>query len=523
MRAKRCALPMNWLSTAPNKTEWIEVKLSSNSPVEPVNRPTASSEIKVGQAGVTGFSAAETSLSGLTADDSGRVLEATSDVALVIDERGLIQDLAFGTEEMSAEGFEGWLGRPWIDTVTVESRPKIEAMLADAGVGRPPRWRQVNHPTASGVDVPVMYSAVPCGRTGRIIAVGRDLRGIAQLQQRLVDAQQAIEQDYWRLRHAETRYRLLFEMASEALLIIDASNRKIVEVNPAAAALLGEPARRLTGQSFPRALDPEGSRIVGDLLDAVKVAGRADAVQVRQADRPGTLSVSASVFQQDGTVLFLVRLSLQRGAGEAPAQDAAKLRLLQVIESSPDAMVVTDLDGKVILANRSFLDLSQVAHLEQARGQSLDRWFGRPGVDLNVLLANLRRHGSVKLFATTLRGEFGAASEVEISAVAVTDPDTPCHGFVIRNVGPRLGRDTRTEGHLPRSVQQLTELVGRVSLKELVREATDVIERLCIEAALEVTGDNRASAAEMLGLSRQSLYVKLRRYGLGESGDAQEE
>ena len=55
-------------------------------------------------------------------------------------------------------------------------------------------------------------------------------------------------------------------------------------------------------------------------------------------------------------------------------------------------------------------------------------------------------------------------------------------------------------------------------LKELVRETTDVIERLCIEAALELTGDNRASAAEILGLSRQSLYVKLRRYGLGDLG-----
>ncbi|MGC2525870.1 MAG: helix-turn-helix domain-containing protein [Stellaceae bacterium] len=51
------------------------------------------------------------------------------------------------------------------------------------------------------------------------------------------------------------------------------------------------------------------------------------------------------------------------------------------------------------------------------------------------------------------------------------------------------------------------------------------IERLCIEAALELTGDNRASAAEMLGLSRQGLYMKLRRYGLGEidaEGDAPE-
>ena len=55
-----------------------------------------------------------------------------------------------------------------------------------------------------------------------------------------------------------------------------------------------------------------------------------------------------------------------------------------------------------------------------------------------------------------------------------------------------------------------------VGTVELVRETTDVIERLCIEAALELTGDNRASAAEMLGLSRQSLYSKLRRFGLGQ-------
>jgi DNA-binding NtrC family response regulator len=48
-----------------------------------------------------------------------------------------------------------------------------------------------------------------------------------------------------------------------------------------------------------------------------------------------------------------------------------------------------------------------------------------------------------------------------------------------------------------------------------VSETSDLIERLCIESALELTGDNRAAAAEMLGLSRQSLYVKLRRYGVG--------
>jgi transcriptional regulator PpsR len=187
-----------------------------------------------------------------------------------------------------------------------------------------------------------------------------------------------------------------------------------------------------------------------------------------------------------------------------------------VVDQSPDGFVVTGPDGKILTANRAFLDMAQLATEEQARGESLERWLGRPGVDLGVLVANLRQHGSVRLFATTLRGEYGYITEVEISAVAVLNVEQPCLGFTIRNVGRRLATDTRSSRQLPKSVEQLTELIGRVSLKELVREATDVIERLCIEAALELTGDNRASAAEVLGLSRQSLYVKLRRYGLGD-------
>lgn len=56
--------------------------------------------------------------------------------------------------------------------------------------------------------------------------------------------------------------------------------------------------------------------------------------------------------------------------------------------------------------------------------------------------------------------------------------------------------------------------MGATTLKEIVAETTDVIEKMCIETALELTDDNRVAAAEMLGLSRQSLYVKLRKYAL---------
>jgi DNA-binding NtrC family response regulator len=115
-----------------------------------------------------------------------------------------------------------------------------------------------------------------------------------------------------------------------------------------------------------------------------------------------------------------------------------------------------------------------------------------------------------------VRGEHGANEEVEIAAVAVDTPGgEKCYGLAIRVV---RAHSFGVAASMDRSVGQLTELVGRVPLKELVRETTDLIERLCIEAALRLTGDNRASAAEMLGLSRQSLYVKMRRYDIISPG-----
>ena len=105
---------------------------------------------------------------------------------------------------------------------------------------------------------------------------------------------------------------------------------------------------------------------------------------------------------------------------------------------------------------------------------------------------------------------------MEISGVFVeADNAPPCYGLTIRAVRRANPTPGVPRAGLSRSVEQLSELVGRVTLKELVRESTDLVERLCIEAALELTRNNRASAAEILGLSRQGLYSKLHKFGLG--------
>lgn len=462
------------------------------------------------------FRSVKDSLGSIDAEATARLITAAADVALVLDKDGVILDLAFDGDELDLEGGDRWLGKSWIDTVTIESRTKVQEILDAATAGEAPTWRQVNHATGQTADIPILYAAAEAGDDGKLIVIGRDLRAVAELQQRLVDAQQSMERDYSRLRHAETRYRLLFQTASDAVMIVDAASQRIQEINPAGARLLNQGAERIIGRPFIECFVKKDRTAVTAMIANVRTTGRNEDSKASLDGASGEVSLSMSLFRQNEATLVLVRLSPATDDIAARALPLAKHKLLKLVESAPDGLLVTDVEGRIIAANSAFLDLVELAGEDQARGQSLDRWLGRPGVDMRVLTSNLKDHGAVRLFATTLRGEYGGSTDVELSAVSLMNGEQTCFGFAIRNVGARLATSASTARILPRSVDQMTELVGRVPLKELVRDATDVIEKLCIEAALELTGDNRASAAEMLGLSRQSLYVKLRRYGMGD-------
>ncbi len=468
---------------------------------------------------VTQFETPKQSLSGLSAEANAALLSAVSDVVLVIDGEGVVQDVSTSNGALPvAGGQHNWIGKAWEDTVTIESRPKIAKLIRDSGDDARPVWRQVNVAASTGADIPLSFCAIHTGPKGRIIALGRDLRAQSELQQQLIDAQQTMERDYLRLRHLESRYRILFDLTTEGVLVLDGRSLKIIEANPAAAQTLGESVRKLLGKSLLDCLDTGARTAVVKLLDTVRASGKPDQTSARVVASPNhRITLSVSVMHEESGELLLVRIAGDAQSASASSSATQADMVLRVLEQTPDAFIVTDNDGEILAANRAFTDMIQLGRPEQALGQSLDRWLGRAGVDLNVLLANLRQRGSVRLFATTLRNENGASIPVEISAVSVPHGEVSGLGFTIRDIGRRLGGDARQEA--PRSAEQLAELVGRVPLREIVGETTELIEKLCIEAALQLTQDNRATAAEILGLSRQSLYVKLRQYKLGNWGE----
>ncbi len=478
--------------------------------------PPATQKFELGQ-----LQAAGSLLSGLDPETVGQLITAPADVVLVLDPQGVIRDLSLNSDELVNLGYRDWIGRSWQGLVSADSRTKIDSMLSEALAGGRPAPRQVNHAgLAAGLPLPMIYRLVPVQPAGQrqpsmLVAFGRDLRGEMQLQQRLVSAQVSMERDYWRLRHVETRYRLLFQQAAEPVVILDAGTGRLDEANPAAQTLFGEPIRK-AAWTLADGLVPASAAALRDTLTRLRANGRTDPLVVQLTGSGHDYRLVASLLRQEDSTHFLIRLSPLNEAAAGPADSVP--HLVELLQQAPDAFVITDLEGRVQRSNRAFLELSQSASEEAVRGEMLDRWLGRSSVDLNVLLSNLRQHGSLRLFATQLRGELGSVTEVEISAVAALTLKPPCLGFTIRDVSRRLLADGGTHRELPHSADQMTELVGRMPLKDIVRDTTDLIEQLCIESALKLTNGNRASAAEMLGLSRQSLYVKLRRFGMGEGG-----
>ena len=82
--------------------------------------------------------------------------------------------------------------------------------------------------------------------------MGRDLRPLSVLQQQLLQSQQAMDREFVRMRQAETRYRLLFQVSSEGVLVIELSSQRIIESNQAAGQLLQRSMEGCSAARWPR-------------------------------------------------------------------------------------------------------------------------------------------------------------------------------------------------------------------------------------------------------------------------------
>jgi transcriptional regulator PpsR len=441
------------------------------------------------------------------------IISTAADISVMISKGGAVQSVLVNKHHKSFGHLKDWEGRHINETLTVESIPKLEARLAQLGQAEDgvSLAAELNHSDPAVSEFPVRYALHRIRPDGSVLMMGRDMRPIAEMQQKLVSAQMALEKDYEAQREMDTRYRVLMEMTRDAIVLVSMSTGRIADLNAAAALALGGSRADLVGSAM--AQEFEGRRR-GEFLEAMNTLAVSDAaapieLQARRSQK--RLMVVPMVFRAAGERLLLCRL-------ESPAQsptvhDELGENLNRLFHDGVDSVVFTDRDGMIRAVNEPFLNLTDQPNLSTVRGRSLGDFLGRGAVDLKVLLDNSRRAGHMRLYSTKLATAFDGQVAVEISAAWLNDRPNPIMGLIIRDASradalrrPGLGAE---EG----SVSAM-ELVGSSTLKDIVAETADVVEKMCIETAVELTRNNRVAAAEMLGLSRQSLYVKLRKYGL---------
>ncbi|MEM6663547.1 MAG: transcriptional regulator PpsR [Pseudomonadota bacterium] len=437
------------------------------------------------------------------------LVSSVSDVALITDRGGTILDVIWNLDRQTGFDPGALIGLPLSSIVTVECRPKIAEMLKADGPAEGGRQREINHSIDGLDEFPVRYSAVGAGES--VIFMGHEIRALAMLQTRLVEAQRALDDDYSRLRQLETQYRVLFQTSSEALLVIDSSSGRVEDANAAASVAIGTDVADIKTRAFEDLFAADQAATVRAAMHSVNASGQSDTFEVPLRNGSGDVSCTLSIFRAaHATMILCTIIRMDRvGDGVGGIDDL----LIGMVGRIPDAMVLTDEHGQIRWCNDAFLGMAEIALAPQLEGEPLARFLGRPGVDMDIIIANAREHGRLRAFSSVVTGAFGSETRVEISVAALSKPKQVI-GFVMRDISrydqiparkPEISQEASTD---------LMNLVGSVPLKELVRASTEEIEKMCIETALKKTGNNRASAAEMLGLSRQSLYVKLRRFGL---------
>ena len=245
---------------------------------------------------------------------SEELVKELADFSLLIEPCGRILAILSASEELRTTVEEGWKDNSWLDGLSESDQELAERTLALALKSPGEVFScDLRHTLPGNTELPAQYQCVAKGQTNEILIAALDLRPAQSLRQQLHNTQRALEQDYWRLRQVETRYKSVFDMVTDAIIVVDEATNRILEANPVANGLLGE-SISIVGKPFPIGLDRESTKIASKLFRSAIGGGRENKATVKPESKSIKLSISVSFLSQDGDSRYLVRMTPQEKA-----------------------------------------------------------------------------------------------------------------------------------------------------------------------------------------------------------------
>lgn len=210
-----------------------------------------------------------------------------------------------------------------------------------------------------------------------------------QLRIEIAERKNAQEQ----LRISESRYRRLFEVSQDGILILDSKTGRITEANPSVFKLTGYPGKQIVGKALWEIGLFKNKEAGGQMLRELKDKGfchREDVPVITKVGQLISVHFFSNLYEENGVEVIQCNLRDITGRKQTERLLAEKARL---IDLSNDAIIVRDLNDRIRLWNQGAEKLFGWS-LEEVVGKDLHSFlqteFPRP---YEEILAELHRAG----------------------------------------------------------------------------------------------------------------------------------
>lgn len=436
------------------------------------------------------------------------VLDAAADIILVLDKTGLVKEMKLQREGVSLFENCKWTGKNIREFVSIESLGKIDVLLQLSDPDNSVNYQQISHQGAENVDVPVSYRATKLNSQGDIILFGQSEVELSLLQRRLVESQFILDREINNFKLQEGIYKSVFSNSESPQFVVEMKTLRVVDLNTAANHMIGFKSFKEKKPTIYDLFSDEDTSVLHKLLLSSRDS-TSGIIQVKLTNGSNAKLKTSYHFMDNKDYILLEVVAIN---SESPLQNISRQidKIPDFAKHIPDAYILLDDEQNIVTANMLFYELFDFPKNYDISSLDFETLFEKADVDGKILFSNLKENGMVKNMLSTVKTHLGETFIIEIAGCRFVKNQKMFIGLSFRpsiklnNIPEIMNRDATLLD------KQVEGLVGSMSLKEIVRRTTYSIECLCIDVALKLTKNNRASAAQLLGISRQSLYMKMK-------------
>jgi PAS domain S-box-containing protein len=282
--------------------------------------------------------------------------------------------------------------------------------------------------------------------------------------------------------HILARYRALLTVLDDAVIMVDAGTGIIVDANLGACRLLGQSADRIIGRHQTDLHPPqESDRHAAMFKDVVEATIHHDGVTVRAVNlcrTDGTIipcEVSNILVEEDRRLVIIGvfrDMTPKKEAEQALRASERRFRLL--VENSPDAFFLHDMDGTIIDVNQRACDMLDF-DARELLGTQISRVEALcPPATLEAIWNNVRP-GGFSLDGLARRKD-GSTFPAEIQGVVFTERKRPLCLVSVRDMTARKELEQSLMRALERAMAESHEkCVFLASISHEIRTPLNII------------------------------------------------